>query len=110
VIVVADPDLETLGVNAFLNGIFQSYVAGLNVKTLMSIQELEDVLPCTQAGYISWAEPKAAPYADRGSVSGWVLTSSRSKESSELSLGGTGVCAPPGQRGAAERTGGQRLH
>jgi hypothetical protein len=58
VIVVADPGLEALGVNAFLNDIFQSYVTGLDVKpvTVMSIQELEDVLPCTQAGHISWAE------------------------------------------------------
>jgi hypothetical protein len=32
VIVVADPGLETLGVNAFLNGIFRAYAAGLDVR------------------------------------------------------------------------------
>jgi hypothetical protein len=58
VIVVADDGLEALGVNAFLNEVFQTYTRGLDIKplTVMSVQELEDVLPCTQAGLFSWPD------------------------------------------------------
>ena len=59
VVVVADDGLEALGVNSFLNGVFQQFaVGGIDVKplTLMSVQELEDVLPCTQAGHFTWKE------------------------------------------------------
>ena len=56
VVVVADDGLEALGVNSFLNEVFQENVREVETRplTVMSVQELEDVLPCTQAGLFSW--------------------------------------------------------
>jgi hypothetical protein len=60
VVVVADPAMEAFSVNSFLNGIFQQYAAEIDGEvrplTVMSIQELEEVLAHTSAGTFSWEE------------------------------------------------------
>jgi hypothetical protein len=60
VVVVADPAMEALGVNSFLNEIFYKYAVKIEGElrplTIMSIQELEEVLACTSAGAFTWAE------------------------------------------------------
>jgi hypothetical protein len=45
-------------VNTFVNGLFQGEIAGLDVKplTLMSVQELEDLLPIMASGKATWNE------------------------------------------------------
>lgn len=60
VIVVSDPAMEAFGVNTFLNSIFQQYASGIAGEirplTIMSIQELEEVLAHTSAGVFTWSE------------------------------------------------------
>ena len=60
VVVVADPAMEAFSVNSFLNGIFQQYGAEIDGEvrplTVMTIQELEEVLAHTSAGIFTWEE------------------------------------------------------
>jgi hypothetical protein len=60
VVVVVEAAMEAFGVNRFLNGIFQHYVAGIEGEirplTIMSIQELEEVLAHTASGVFTWRE------------------------------------------------------
>jgi len=60
IVVVADPAMEAFGVNSFLNDIFEQYAVGMEGEvrplTVMSIQELEEVLAHTSAGTFTWSE------------------------------------------------------
>lgn len=62
VVVVYEPSLESFGINSFLNGEFQTImaVAGgdeyVKPLTVMSVQELETLLPQTSLGYAGWNE------------------------------------------------------
>ena len=60
VVVLADPALEACGVNSFLNDIFEQYAVGIEGEvrplTVMSIQELEEVLAYISAGTFTWVE------------------------------------------------------
>jgi len=60
VIVVADPGLEAFGVNTLLNEVFQEYAAdvpgGVRPLTIMSVQEVEEVLAFVSAGVFTWSE------------------------------------------------------
>jgi hypothetical protein len=60
VVVVAYAAMEAFGINKFLNDIFQEHTAQIEGEirplTVMSVQELEEVLAYTRAGVFSWPE------------------------------------------------------
>jgi len=60
IVIVADPSMEAFAVNSVVNDVFQKEIAPWvhNVRplTIMSIQELEEVLAYTAAGAFTWPE------------------------------------------------------
>ena len=62
VVVVYEPSIKSVGVNTFLNEEFQKFRAAAGYDpsskplTTMSVQELEELLPQTNAGHVTWKE------------------------------------------------------
>ncbi|MFQ5902477.1 MAG: hypothetical protein ACE5JO_02190 [Candidatus Binatia bacterium] len=62
VVVVYEPSLESFGINSFLNNEFQAVLAKagsngyMKPLTVLSVQELEILLPQTAKGHLDWRE------------------------------------------------------
>lgn len=69
VVIVYEPSLESFGINSFLNNEFQKILltgggdAYVKPLTVMSVQDLETLLPQTSAGHLSWQEVLEARFA-----------------------------------------------
>ena len=60
ILIADDSALESLGVNEYVNDLFQPLIAAhpqryaIRPVTVMSVEELEEVLPCYENGFFTW--------------------------------------------------------